>query len=313
MFPNKNMGLIQPVLLFKRSVIESKRLSLASSGSEVILKDGSDVLLWVGMTPSFHLPCLSSSSSIRVLARGQKQWEKDAEFVWAPFRKSQFVLKCIVPFHANFSYKCLPRSGILTSWRLLVTFPSRTFLLLVNQVPDWINICLLLHTLFNNQPSPALTQFLFSGLGRKFPLTHIKTSSCCQWCPSVVVIYASNKYFENFLLTSPICLSMSNFPFPEKIKIKKEGMQLWWNGVNASDTLEFKLEVMVRILPLEVVRNGYLYPIFFFFFPLPISLETSIKTLTLIRKKVGMRIQRGKKRIKIARKKKKKKKRPRDF
>lgn len=56
---------------------------------------------------------------------------------------------------------------------------------------------------------------------------------------------------------------MSNFPFPEKIKIKKEGMQLWWNGVNASDTLEFKLEVMVRILPLKVVRNGYLYPIFF--------------------------------------------------
>lgn len=75
--------------------------------------------------------------------------------------------------------------------------------------------------------------------------------------------------------------------------------------MNASDTLEFKLEVMVRILPLEVVRNGYLYPIFFFF-SLPISLETSIKTLTLIRKKVGMRIQRGKKRIKIARKKKKK-------
>ena len=63
--------------------------------------------------------------------------------------------------------------------------------------------------------------------------------------------------------------------------------------------------MMVRILPLEVVRNGYLYPIFFFF-SIPISLETSIKTLTLIRKKVGMRIQRGKKIIKIARKKKKK-------
>ena len=46
------------------------------------------------------------------------------------------------------------------------------------------------------------------------------------------------------------------------------------------------------------------------FLSLHISLETSIKTLTLIRKKVGMRIQRGKKRIKIARKKKK---RPRDF
>lgn len=45
MFPNKNMGLIQPVLLVKRSVIESKRLSLAPSVSEVILKGGIDVLL----------------------------------------------------------------------------------------------------------------------------------------------------------------------------------------------------------------------------------------------------------------------------
>ena len=68
--------------------------------------------------------------------------------------------------------------------------------------------------------------------------------------------------------------------------------------MNASDTLEFKLEVvMVRILPLEVVHNGYLYPIYSF--SLPISLETAIKTLALIRKTVGMRIQRAKKRIKI--------------
>ena len=36
---------IQPVLLFKRSVIESKMLSLASAVSEVIFKDGIDFLL----------------------------------------------------------------------------------------------------------------------------------------------------------------------------------------------------------------------------------------------------------------------------
>lgn len=34
---------------------------------------------------------------------------------------------------------------------------------------------------------------------------------------------------------------------------------------SASDTLEFKLEeVKGRVLPLDVVHNGYLYPIFSF-------------------------------------------------
>lgn len=49
---------------------------------------------------------------------------------------------------------------------------------------------------------------------------------------------------------------------------------------SASDTLEFKLEgVTERILPLEVVHSGYLYPVSL---SLPMPPEISIKALSLI-------------------------------
>lgn len=80
---------------------------------------------------------------------------------------------------------------------------------------------------------------------------------------------------QTFLMLPTLFLGLS-CPF----SISTWGQNLDIFVFSASDTLEFKLEeVKGRVLPLDVVHNGYLYPISFSF---PISPETSIKALSLI-------------------------------